>query len=168
MNNSSKRSKPNAKEVGTLPVQSNLCTSLIAVSTALWTKFTTTTKTKQKQQQQQSVRKAIVDEQLCSKTIHPAMRAKLHLPTLHLCWAVGVGALGRSYLEPPPPPPSTSPVPNRLHMVSTDVKPNNKPNPPEKHSGHFTFVFNFRLHVNRPTSSKRRCPVLASLRERLQ
>ena len=34
-----------------------------------------------------SVREATVEEQLSSKTNHPAMRANLHLPALDLLWA---------------------------------------------------------------------------------
>ena len=33
------------------------------------------------------VRKATVEEQLSNKTIHPAVRAQLHLPPLHLSWS---------------------------------------------------------------------------------
>ena len=42
------------------------------------------------QSHKDSVRKATVEEQLSSKTIHPAMRlrAQLHLPALDLSWAL--------------------------------------------------------------------------------
>ena len=33
-----------------------------------------------------SARKASVEEQLCCKTIHPALRVQLHLPALDLSW----------------------------------------------------------------------------------
>ena len=58
-----KTEKTFSNEVGTLPVWSNLCTLLIVVSTALWNKVAKT------------VWEAPVEEQLCSKTIYPAMRA---------------------------------------------------------------------------------------------
>ena len=38
--------------------------------------------------QSHNVRKATVGEQLSRKTIHPAMRAQLHLPLLDLSWAL--------------------------------------------------------------------------------
>ena len=52
----------NVKEVGTPPVRSNLCTSLIAVSAAA----------RAEQSHKDSVRKATVEEQLSSKTINPS------------------------------------------------------------------------------------------------
>ena len=58
-------------EVGTLPVRGNLCTLQLALSIAVQN---TVTKTVSK--------KATVEEQLGSETIHPAMTAQLHL-TLH-------------------------------------------------------------------------------------
>ena len=39
-------------------------------------------------EQSHSVREATAEEQLCSKTIHPAMRAQLHLPPLDLSWVL--------------------------------------------------------------------------------
>ena len=75
----SHRQNNNVKEVGTPPVRSNLCTSLIAVSTAA----------RAEQSHKDSVRKATVEEQLSSKTINPtAMRAQLRLPALDLSWAL--------------------------------------------------------------------------------
>ena len=92
----------NVKEVGTPPVPSNLCTPLTAVSTGA----------RAEQSHKDSVRKATAEEQLSSKTvnpsnydspaldlswalnalftdnsktIHPALRAQLHLP-LDLSW----------------------------------------------------------------------------------
>ena len=61
----------NVKEVGTPPVRSNLCTPQLALSTAARTRFAKT----------ESERSAI-EEQLSTKTIHPAMTAQLHLPLL--------------------------------------------------------------------------------------
>ena len=68
----------NVKEVGTPPVPSNLRTPLIAVSTAMRT-----------MSQRPVSEKATVEEQLCSKTIHPDMRAQLHLLSLDLSSALG-------------------------------------------------------------------------------
>ena len=58
----SHRQNSNVKEVGTPPMRSNLCTSLITVSTAVRNKVT---KTRSEE--------ATVEEQLCSKTIHRAV-----------------------------------------------------------------------------------------------
>ena len=66
----------NVKEVGTPPVQSNLCTRPVAVSTAVWNKITKTVSGK-----------ATAEEQLICKTIRPAMKAQLHLP-LDRTWAL--------------------------------------------------------------------------------
>ena len=100
----------NDKEVGPLPVRSNLCTPLIAVSTAVREKVTKTVSEKQ-----------AIEDQLSSKTIHPAMTAQLHLPALDLSWALSAvlcwfqccfTALQRdkpaSYESPVPPPCSSS------------------------------------------------------------
>ena len=38
------------------------------------------------QSDKDSVREATAEEQVCSKTNHPAMRAQLHLPALDLAW----------------------------------------------------------------------------------
>ena len=86
-------------EVGAPPVRSNMCTPLIAVSTAVRIKIR---KTKR-------VRKAPVGEQLSNKTVPPAMRPQLHLPALHLFWAliasavddVGLNVLGCRALPMP-------------------------------------------------------------------
>ena len=56
-------------------MRSNLCTSLITVSTTVRNKVTKTESEKQ-------------EEELCSKTIHLAMRTQLHLPALDLSWVV--------------------------------------------------------------------------------
>ena len=63
------------KEVGTPSEPSNLCTPLTAISTAALNKVTKTVS-----------RKARVEEQLGSKTVHPVMRDPLHLPALDLSW----------------------------------------------------------------------------------
>ena len=56
----------NVMEVGTLPVQGKLCTLQPALSIAVWNTVTVS-------------KKATVEEQLGRETIHPAMRAQLHL-----------------------------------------------------------------------------------------
>ena len=68
----------NVKEVGTPPVRSNLC------------KYSANCcfKSFAEQSHKDGVRKATAEEQLDSKTIHPAMRAQLHLPPLNLSWAL--------------------------------------------------------------------------------
>ena len=53
----------------------NLCTSLIAVSNSC-----------ADQGHKDTVREATAEEQVCSKTNHPALRAQLHLPALDLSW----------------------------------------------------------------------------------
>ena len=113
------------QEEGTPPVRSNLCTPLIAVSTALRNKVTKTVSEKQLLGNNSAARDSIqlwepsstsfllISPGLCqqqetpssyespapppsssshlasvsNKTIHPAMRAQLHLPPLDLTWA---------------------------------------------------------------------------------
>ena len=67
----------NVKEVGTPPVQSSLCTRPGAASTAVQDKVTKTVS-----------RNATAEEQLRCKTVHPALRAQLHLPPLGLSLAL--------------------------------------------------------------------------------
>ena len=57
-------------------MRSSLCTSLTAFPTSVW------------RSHKDNVRKATVEEQLSSETIHPAMSAHFHLPVLDLSWAL--------------------------------------------------------------------------------
>ena len=70
---SSSQNRNNVQEVGTPPrVKQLLRTSLTAVYSCA------------EQSHKDSVRKATVEDQFSSKTVHPAMRAQLHLLSLHL------------------------------------------------------------------------------------
>ena len=70
----------------------NLHTSLIAFSTPMRNNVTKTMS-----------KKATVEEQLSSKTNHPAKRAQLHLPALHLSCSTSL-----LFISPAPPPCSSS------------------------------------------------------------
>ena len=71
----SHRQNNDVKEVRTQPVGSNLCTSLFAVSTAV----------RNSHKDGVRMRRSCYG---CSKTIHPAVGAHLHLPPLDLSWAL--------------------------------------------------------------------------------
>ena len=90
MNSSSTRSDPQrpkrpsatarttVKEVGTPPVRIR---QLVHLADCCFNSCA-------EQSHKDSVREAFVEEQLCNKTIHPAMRVQLHLPALDLFWAL--------------------------------------------------------------------------------
>ena len=71
----------NVKEVGTPPVRSNLCTLVIAVSTAVRNKVVRTVSRKQLLRNNSAAR----------QTNHSAATAQLHLPPLDLFWALHAG-----------------------------------------------------------------------------
>ena len=70
---SSQRQNNTVKEVGTPPVQSTLCASLIAVSTSC-----------AEQGHKDNVREVTVEEQLMQRAVQLSTRAQLHHPALDL------------------------------------------------------------------------------------
>ena len=70
------RQNNDVKYVGTPPMPSNLCTSLIAVSTAVRSELS----------HKNSVREVTVEDQLKQRIAQLAMRVQLHLPPLDLSW----------------------------------------------------------------------------------
>ena len=106
----------NDKEVRPIPVRSNLCTPLIAVSTAVREKVIKTESEKQ-----------AIEDQLSSKTIHPALTAQLHLPALDLSWTLYAVLCSFQCcftpLQQDKPASYESPAPPPLLLISSGLLP---------------------------------------------
>ena len=95
--------------MGTLPVRSNLCTPLIALSTAVRNKVSKTV----------SERRLLMNNSAAKQLIHPSMRAQFHLHPFHLSWALPLELTSTLFTHAPSPPFSN--ILCVVYLVSTQV-----------------------------------------------